>query len=434
MKTVPPQRSSQTPGPSVPVDFELLDDPIEALREWISTYGDRFALELEGGERALVLTNPEDVRDVIVRADIEKGLGIERVRLLLGNGLMTAEGRTWKGHRRLAQPYFRKEPIRAMRERFAARARVLRDTWLERARRDEPIDVTADTSLFALESVLSSLFGADARRFTDDSAEDSFLFIASAGARDLSFARRFRRLYQRVTELTLERRAAGARADDFLDHLLHAEGPHGALQTRQIVDELMTMIIAGHETTAMTLSSAWLLLASHPAVQERLHAELDRGAAGDPFVRHVLAETLRLYPPGWIVTRTTSAEALAGRTTVEPHTHVLVPIYFVHRHPEHWPDAEAFRPERFEGPAQGRHPCAFIPFGAGARRCIGEHFALLEMERHLVEIAQAVTLHRVDAAPPRLEARVNLKWRDHVVLGATPRSARSRRSRPSTHA
>ena len=165
--------------------------------------------------------------------------------------------------------------------------------------------------------MLSWLFGADAGRLTEDSGEDSFLLIATAEARDLSFARRFRRLYQRVTELTMERRAASARADDFLDHLLHAGGPHRALETRQIVDELMTMIIAGHETTAMTLCSTWLLLASHPAVQERMHGELDRGAPAEPFVRHVLAETLRLYPPGWIVTRKAPAREVAGRTTIE---------------------------------------------------------------------------------------------------------------------
>lgn len=303
------------------------------------------------------------------------------------------------------------------------RARALRDQWSRHAKDGETIDVTADTSDSTLRGLLDALFGPDAADLAAPGAERSFAMVAGDAPRDLKFARRFRRLRQVVADVIEGRRSAEPHAPaDLLAMMIAARDEKGeALSTDELVDEVMTLVIAGHETTATTLAWIWHLLAAHPAAEARLHREIDASqgpAPGEvPYALLVIQEALRLYPPGWIVTRRALESDVLGDVPIGPGDHVLIPLFLLHRHPDYWSAPDEFRPERFA--LQGaRHPFAYLPFGAGPRRCIGEQLALLQMHIHLVEIAAALRLRRAGSPEIRLDAKVNLRPRDHLLMEA----------------
>ena len=183
----------------------------------------------------------------------------------------------------------------------------------------------------------------------------------------------------------------------------------------------MTLIIAGHETTASSLNWFWYLLASTPDVAARLRAEVDVGAVdppgyGDleklPFTRRAIDETLRLYPPGWLLTRRAIAADTVGGVSLPAKADVLISPYLVHRHPAHWPDPARFDPDRFLPEYNsGRNRFAYLPFGLGPRACIGEHLALVEMHTHVATLARRFDLELVPGQEIELEPQVNLRTR-----------------------
>ena len=191
---------------------------------------------------------------------------------------------------------------------------------------------------------------------------------------------------------------------------------------RELIDEVMTLIVAGHETTASALNWTWYLLSQHPQVEARLHAEIDAAAEETapglaqmealPYTQQVINEALRLYPPGWLLSRRTIEADELGGFRVPPGTDVLLPLYLLHRHPQFWNDPEAFRPERFAPEQEGTRPrFAYMPFAAGPRHCIGETLALYEMLMHLYKVARHYRLRYVPDKPIELEAQINLRTR-----------------------
>jgi cytochrome P450 len=186
-------------------------------------------------------------------------------------------------------------------------------------------------------------------------------------------------------------------------------------------DEILTLIVAGHETTASSLNWFWYLLSQAPGVAARIHAEVDAGGFaapgyGDldqlPYTRAAIDETLRLYPPGWLLTRRSIAADNVGGIAIPAKADVLVSPYLVHRHPAHWPDAERFDPGRFlAGEGDGRNRFAYLPFGLGARACIGEHLALVEMHAHVATLARRFDLELVPGQAVEREPQVNLRTR-----------------------
>ncbi|MCM2311798.1 MAG: cytochrome P450, partial [Steroidobacteraceae bacterium] len=192
------------------------------------------------------------------------------------------------------------------------------------------------------------------------------------------------------------------------------------INERELIDEILTLVVAGHETTASALNWTWWLLSQHPDVEQRLHAEHDRvgdleAASYDdlerlPWSRSVLQESMRLYPPGWLLTRRSIGPDRLGGYALPPGTDVFLSPFMVHRHPAFWDNAESFDPDRFGvGRAEGRHPFAYLPFGAGPRHCIGENFATFEMMLHLNGAARRFRLRPVTPGPVALEARINLR-------------------------
>jgi cytochrome P450 len=192
-----------------------------------------------------------------------------------------------------------------------------------------------------------------------------------------------------------------------------------------MIDEVLTLIVAGHETTAAALTWTWYLVSQHPEITAQLQAEAD--AAARPlsldaaeslkFTHQVIQEALRLYPPGWLLTRRTLEADELGGFPVAPRTDVFICPYLLHRHPAFWSEPEAFRPERFAAAdAAERHRFSYIPFAVGPRHCIGEGLAMFEMLVHVQRMSRRFRLIRADDQPIELEAQVNLRPRSNLMM------------------
>ena len=380
--------------------------PLEFLPRLVRDQGDiaRFSAL---GQRIVVLSHPDDIRDVLVTNArvFHKGRGLERARMLLGDGMLTSEDDLHLRQRRLAQPAFHRARVSAYGDVMARYAERRADAW----RDGETLDLAREMATYTLAVVGKTLFDADiegeapeiGRALSDALAAFTFSVLPFAPLLlklPLPVSRRFARARARldatILRLVAERRASGEDRGDLLSMLLLAQDTEGdgrGMTDMQLRDEAMTILLAGHETTANALSWALYLVATHPEVRSRLHAEID--ALGDavlgandvvrlPYSRAVLAEALRLYPPAWVVGRRALAPYEVGGMTLPARTIVLMSQYIVHRDPRWWPDAERFLPERWLAGGGATEPArprlSYFPFGAGTRVCIGEQFAWME--------------------------------------------------------
>jgi cytochrome P450 len=194
-----------------------------------------------------------------------------------------------------------------------------------------------------------------------------------------------------------------------------------------LIDEAMTLIVAGHETTASGLNWTWYLLSQNPEAEAKLHAEIDAAAEkAEPslsdmeqleYTRNVVDEALRLYPPGWLLSRRTIGPDTLSGFEVPAGTDVLLCLYLLHRHPRYWKEPDAFRPERFDAAHEAERPrFAYMPFAAGPRHCIGETLALYEMYMHLYKVARRYRLRYVPERPLELEAQINLRTKHPLMM------------------
>jgi cytochrome P450 len=418
--------ADEPPGPTEALDLGDAGDSIERMLQWFAAHGDTYRVFSPGRSSwTWVVHHPDDVKRVLVtnHRNYTKGVGIDRVRLLLGNGIMTSEGEFWRGQRRMMQPAFHRRLI----ERFAAVVRrlngVMLDRWARCAERGEAVNLTRSVSELALEVVLDSIFSEDLDRLVTDMSDNPLMIVARDTSRDPHFAYQFRGLGRVVQQIIRQRRAQRVRHDDLAQMLMESTDPDTGqgMSERELLDEILTLVVAGHETTASALTWTWWLLAQHPEVERRLHEEQDRvgdlGAAptyGDldrlPYTFAMLRETLRLYPPGWLLTRRAIGPDRLGGFDVPPGTDVFLSPFVIHRHPAFWDNAECFDPSRFEaGRSAARHKFACLPFGAGPRHCIGENFSIFEMMLHLNCAARRFRLRPADTEPVTMEARINLR-------------------------
>jgi cytochrome P450 len=359
---------------------------------------------------------------------------MDRVKILLGNGIMTSEGGFWRRQRRMMQPAFHRRII----ERFGALVGEVNDRYAERwaahAARGAPVDIGDETSELTLEIVLRSIFGTDLARLERKLGANPFEVVAKESNRDLKFAFRFRSLGKLVAELIEHRRRDGVEHFDFLQMLMAARDREtdAAMSDRELIDEVLTLIVAGHETTASSLAWTWLLVARHPQAAERLYAEAAAAPTAGPlgleaaeslqYTHQVLQESLRLYPPGWLFTRRNLEADELGGYPIAPRTDVFICPYLLHRHPAYWDEPEAFRPERFAGvDAVERHRFSYIPFSVGPRHCIGENVAMFEMLVHVQTMSRRFRLTRADDEPIELEAQINLRPRSTLLMTVAER-------------
>ncbi len=420
------------PGPSDPFDVNVDEATFRVLPEWMETYGPVVrTVSPHGADDCYVVFEPDFIQRILVshHRNYVKGRGFERVKMLLGNGLIVSEGEHWRRQRRMLQPAFQRPSVaRLSGVMRAVTGRCLR-RWRAAAEAGQVLDMTRETSTFALEVILESIFGEDLKRFRDDAGSTPFHMLVDETVRDLQLAVRFRALRREVLQLADWRRRRGIERADFLGLYLAArDAQTGApMSDEALVDEVMTLIVAGHETTGVTLNWIWHLLAHHPQAEARLHAEVDtlEGAAPPrfedvprlPFARRLMDEALRLYPPVWMFTRRALAEDRLGDWAVPPGTQIALPVYCVHRHPAHWEEPERFDPDRFlPERVRARHRYAYFPFSMGARRCTGEVFSHVEIAIHLGWIARHLRFEPLGPATVPLDPGVNLRPREGIRL------------------
>jgi cytochrome P450 len=404
-------------------------DSLDRMRTIQAALGDAYRVYAPGrGSHTWVFNHPDDVRRILIanHRNYTKGVGFDRIKILLGNGIIVSEGEFWKRQRRMMQPTFHRR-ILGQFDRVIARAndRLLGE-WQRKCAAGETVNVTDDMSTMTLEIILSVLFGDDLVAMSTQTGANPFAIFTEEPARDLKFAYRFRKLAALIGEFVARRRAAGGApagdAPDYVSLLLGTRDKEtGAGMTdKEIVDELTTLIVAGHETTASALNWTWFLLGANPEAEAKLHAEIDASPEVPvpslqqmealPYSNMVVREAMRLYPPVWVVSRRTIDADQLGGYTVPPGTDVFFSPYFVHRHPEFWSDPEKFIPERFAARDEEERPkLTYLPFSAGAHHCIGETLAIYEMLVHLNRFARRFSLRRVDDEPVEFEALINLR-------------------------
>ena len=436
----------------------MLRDPLGAYLRLAARYGDAVRMPMSPRTALFVLSRPEHAEHILAHNQdgYVKAFTYKPLRALIGDGLLTSEGDVWRRHRRLVQPLFSRRDVVTFGPAMTEAANLMLKGWDELPAAGT-IDVAARMSRLALDVVGRALFSADL------SGEAELISRAmGAGQRVAVLAtfaplpwgprssRAVRAVARRaghtpegiegpVGRLIAARRrdlatgpAAGAGRGDLLDVLLTARNEDGSrLSDTEVSDELSTFMLAGHETSAVTLSWALALLSAFPQARDRLEEEVDAvlggraPAAADasalPWTTAVIAETMRLFPPAWTIERDAIADDVAAGVPIPAGSTVAVPPYLVHRHPEFWPDPAGFDPARFlaagpgtaaasaRGPAADRPRYAYIPFGGGRRACVGQSFAELETVLVLASITQRYRLELTASGIPKPIAAVTLR-------------------------
>jgi len=334
----------------------------------------------------------------------------------------------------MIQPFFHRRVIEQFASLIDTCVDERLDRWQQFADRGEPIDVTEEMSGLTLDIILRSIFGPDLAWLTERMGGNPFQIVTEESARNLQFAYKFRSLARLVGELAAKRRAAKEDRFDFLGMLLAARDKESGtpMPERELLDEAMTLVVAGHETSASALNWTWYLLATHPQAAARLHAELDATPAKSGlsiedterlrYTQAVLQEAMRLYPPGWILSRRTIAADTLSGYAVPPATDVMLSPYLIQRHPRHWDRPGEFLPERFlDSATDPRDQWIYIPFAAGPRHCVGETFAMYEMTVHVARVARHWQLEYIDEGPIGVEAAINLRSRRGLRMRLVPR-------------
>jgi len=378
------------------------------------------------GTSVYVVRDPQYAQHVLREnwQNYAKGQAIKRVALLLGNGLMASEGELWKTQRRMIQPAFHRKAIGALTKVITTSNVALLRRWEQAAHEKVSVNVTRDVSCMVLEVVLISIFGADYEQVAPH-----FNILSEESARNLEFAQAFRSLGKIVLQLAAQRRKEKITSTDILGMLMEARDQKSGqvMPDRQLVNEIKTLIVAGHETTASTLNWTWYLFSQHSEVEEKLSSELNNLLGSEfpdlddlpkfAYTRQVIDEALRLYPAGWLMTRRALKDDQLGDYFVPAGTEIYISPYFIQRHPDLWEDPDRFNPDRF-GPdySQDRRSLAMLPFSTGPRNCIGEFFARIEMQIHLITIAKQLRLRFVQRKPPELDIGVNLRSKHDFIM------------------
>ena len=436
----------------------LNNNPLAYFSKVAREYGDVAGLRILNF-RSFFINHPDTIEEVLVTnaRRYSKGRVLRANRHVFGEGLLTSEGDFWLRQRRLAQPAFHRARIAS----YASTMVEYTQRMLERWHDGEERDAHQEMMRLTLQIVGKTLFDADVERDAQDVGK-SLELLLEVGANfrraifvphwlptpaNLRVKREIAHIESILYRIISERRASGRDAGDLLSMLLHAQDEDGSRMTdRQLRDETITLFLAGHETTASTLSWTWWLLAQNPVVEARLHAELLAVLGGRApsledvpklvYTGHVITEALRLYPPAWGTARLALEDHELAGYPVKKGMGVAMAQWVVHRDPRWYDAPEEFRPERWQDDASKRLPrFAYFPFGGGPRQCIGNAFALMEAQLVLATVAQKFRLRLVPGHPvvplasitlrPRHGIRVVLEARRHGEKGDTVPIAKS---------
>ncbi|HST49782.1 cytochrome P450 [Jatrophihabitans sp.] len=435
----PPRRTP--PGPPRTATFGLLNkltwNRLALMSQAAAEYGD--AVRMAIGPKVLYFFNsPEYAKHVLAdnAGNYHKGIGLVQAKRAIGDGLLTSDGPLWRKQRKMIQPVFQAKRIAQQAGVIAAEAGQLVER-LQRRAGTGPVDITEEMTGLTLGVLGQALLDADLSAYAGvghsfEAVQDQAMFeMVTLGMvpmwmplpKQLRFRKARENLERVVNGLVADRLARGSDGDDVMSRLIDSTRREADPEVgrQRMRDELVTLLLAGHETTASTLSWTFFLLDKHPAVWQRLHDEAVEVLGDRPpeyedlhrltYTSMVIEEVMRLYPPVWILPRLAQADDEIGGYFVPAGADVVVCPYTIHRHPRLWTDPERFDPERFN-PARtsARSSYAYIPFGAGPRFCVGNHLGMMEAVFVLASVVRKLRLatqpgYRV-APEPMLSLRV----------------------------
>jgi cytochrome P450 len=457
-----------------------LGHPIRLFEHLLKTYGNIACYKFLGTP-IVFLNEPEYIREVLINqsSSFVKERTVRRMKVLLGEGLITSEDPLHKRQRRIVAPAFHRQRIAAFGDQIVACADALQKSWQS----NQQIDIAAASMQLSLEIVARTLFDtavtADVRSINDEVNTIMGLYnfiVAFPRLEDflhlpipslIKFRKSKARLDATVNRLIREHREAAQSGEpdkgDLLSMLLasrdeqpDASGRHTGMSDEQIRDEVLTIFLAGYETVANGLTWTWYLLSQNPEVEARLHAELDAvlgiglepGAPPDSgtwdgppqhpplthrlptladypslsYTQQVFAESMRLYPPAWAMGRMSTKPVTLGPYRIPPGAHFFFSQYIMGRDPHYFPDPLRFDPDRFTPEAKASRPkLTYFPFGAGPRQCIGESFAWMEGVFSIATVASRWRMRYLGATPPVPQAKITLRPRDPLLMQLLPR-------------
>lgn len=452
------QRKPLPPGPpglpAIGSSLEVRRDVLGLLLRGMLDHGDTVRFRF-GPWDFVTLHRPEDIRAVLLErhAEFHKSPSYEGLKLVLGTGLLTSEGEFWQRQRKLATPAFHHKRLVGFATTMTRCTSELADAWTSRVRAGEgTLDVFEQMTALTFRIVGLTLFSTELsdRAGAMGPALAVALEHANYLATSLMLAPppwvptprnlRFRRAVAVIDEVVLgiiaARRRAGEDLPDLLGMLMSAtaeDDPNARMSDRELRDEVATLVLAGHETTANALTWTLLLLAQHPEVDARVHDELARVCAGAtptfeqlaalPYLAQVLDESMRLYPPAWVFERVALADLELGDYAIPKGTLVAISPYTLHRHPGHWSRPTRFDPERFTDAAKAaRARYTYLPFGGGPRQCIGTNFALIEAKLVLATLLQRFRFELLPGQDLRPDPAVTLRPRAGLRMRLHPRA------------
>ena len=411
---------------------QMRRDPFGFLTSIAAQYGDAARMKL-GLKTCFVLNHPEHVDHVMVKnhPNYVKSHLINKLKPVLGNGLLTSDGELWQRQRRLMQPKFTATTIQSL-------SAIIRNATIAKLDNlpvsSAPMDVAVLMSELTLDLIIKTMFSSDIAQDISRISEavtilqrdiSDRMWAMTDMAQYLPTAKRkqakdaLRCIDEVVNRIITARRQSRAQGQpgpsDLLDLLLNAMEENGTVDERQLRDEVVTIFAAGNETTANALSWTLSALGEHPWAADRCRQEI--GTGSDAYMRLVLQESMRLRPPIWWFAREAVSDDNIMGMKIPAGAVVIISQHLLHRHPDFWTDPDQFDPERFLPERSiGRHRFAYFPFGAGPRTCIGNHMAMVEMGIVLEEILRRFTLTLTTSTPPEPEAFVTLRPRNGLWM------------------
>jgi cytochrome P450 len=420
-------------------------DPLGVYTRWARQYGDIFYYRVFS-RHIYFLNHPDLIEHVLVTnyQSFIKGEALQSNRRIFGKGLLTNDGDSWLQQRHLIQPAFHRDRIESYGDTMVAYTERMMAAWHD----GEVRDIHRDMMRLALEIVAKVLFNVEVTADTDRiaGALNTFMELGSRGrmllppilrllptADNFRYRRAARQLDDIVYGLIHRRRLDVEIADDLLSGLLQAQAiGRRAMSDEQLRDEVMTLLLAGHETTAVSLSWTWYLLAQYPEVEKKLWSELRAVLNGRsprvqdlsrlPYTERVVKEAMRLYPPAWAIVRNSLKDSDLGGYRVPAGATVMMSQWVMHRDPRYYDQPEQFNPDRWlEGRAKGASKFTYFPFGGGPRTCIGASFATMEGVLVLAAIAQSYQVRVVPDCPVEPLPTITLRPRRGIKVVLTRR-------------
>ena len=420
-------------------------DPLGVYTRWARQYGDIFYYRVFS-RHIYFLNHPDLIEHVLVTnyQSFIKGEALQSNRRIFGNGLLTNDGDSWLQQRHLIQPAFHRDRIESYGDTMVAYTERMMAAWHD----GEVRDIHRDMMRLALEIVAKVLFNVEVTADTDRiaGALNTFMELGSRGrmllppilrllptADNFRYRRAARQLDDIVYGLIHRRRLDVEIADDLLSGLLQTQAiGRRAMSDEQLRDEVMTLLLAGHETTAVSLSWTWYLLAQYPEVEKKLWSELRAVLNGRsprvqdlsrlPYTERVVKEAMRLYPPAWAIVRNSLKDSDLGGYRVPAGATVMMSQWVMHRDPRYYDQPEQFNPDRWlEGRAKGASKFTYFPFGGGPRTCIGASFATMEGVLVLAAIAQSYQVRVVQDCPVEPLPTITLRPRRGIKVVLTRR-------------